>query len=263
MTTTSAKAQSTIHLHGRDILIPYEWLTHAAGYTLTRTHLERLVPVIRDGYSTVREAITENAASLLTDADNAKLLNDDDPYNGQAPAADPMPCTEPVTAVLGALRDIAVEYQAEPFTIEDSDGASARDFNYLDRITPLISALIDPDQPTPPAPTYTSEDRELYHALVQQCQTRRPLDHTTYTLLHGLITHLTGNTPDTHDPGTRWVQLFGISANYDARDIDCLVRTAAEAVSGGINDLSETSLELADDAYQHMNAENEDEGDPE
>ncbi|WP_280454194.1 hypothetical protein [Nocardia brasiliensis] len=262
MTTTSTTDQATIRLHGHDLLFPYAWLTREAGYTLTGSHLKRLVEMVRDGYSTVCEAITDNAAGLLTDAESAQLDEDVDPYAGQAPAADPLPCTQPVADVLCALRDIAVEYQAEPFLVEDGDGACTRDLDYLDRITPLITALIDPDQPTPPAPGYTSTDREVYHALVQICQTRRPLDTTTYSLLHGLITNLTGNPPETGEHGTRWVQLSGISAAYDAREIECLVKTAAEAVNGNLDDLSEIQRELADDAYQRMSAEYEGEDDP-
>lgn len=52
------------------------------------------------------------------------------------------------------------------------------------------------------------------------------------------------------------VILAGISEAFDATDIECLVRAAAEAVCGDLDDLSSLQHELAQRAYRLVQAEN-------
>lgn len=50
-------------------------------------------------------------------------------------------------------------------------------------------------------------------------------------------------------PGQPTVLLTGISSAFTAEDIECLVRTAAEALCGPADDLSSRQIELAHRAY--------------
>lgn len=63
--------------------------------------------------------------------------------------------------------------------------------------------------------------------------------------------------------GITTVSLWGISAHFpDPDDLECLVRTAAEAVHGDLSELSTRQTELARRAYEHLMSENEDQAHP-
>lgn len=50
-------------------------------------------------------------------------------------------------------------------------------------------------------------------------------------------------------------RLSGISCNFEPDEIECLVRTAAEALHGQSDDLSQRQRELAAQAYKHLQDE--------
>ncbi|WP_280361502.1 hypothetical protein [Nocardia wallacei] len=51
------------------------------------------------------------------------------------------------------------------------------------------------------------------------------------------------------------MKLSGISCNFEPDEIDCLIKTAAEALHGQPDDLSERQRELAAQAFEHFQDE--------
>ncbi|MBF6341310.1 hypothetical protein IU450_36325 [Nocardia abscessus] len=74
---------TTPRLHGRDLLLPYDLLKRAAGYTLTDDHLARAVDALP--HSTLLDVLADTFGQFLTDADRRALGDDIDPYAGRTP----------------------------------------------------------------------------------------------------------------------------------------------------------------------------------
>ena len=181
---TPAPHSGPLRRHGRDILLPYEWLTHAAGFTLTDQHLDRLIARINvAGPTTIGETLGDHADSMLTDTERGLLLADVDPFDGHAPAAGPAPCVPHITALLDRLRDILTAYDAHSGAA-DSDEATRRDLDCFDDLMQALGALNAPDSAPPSTPASFVAERELYFTLAQLCRTHGRPTTATYPLLY-------------------------------------------------------------------------------
>lgn len=142
---TSKHYSHTIRRHGRDILLPYEYLCANAGFTLTNDHIDRLVACIgnSDSISTIPEALSDHAGSMLTDSDTDQILDDIDPYTGHAATDTLMPCSEHARTLLHATQKIIAQYHSEPSHL-DSVTATERDLDYFDRLIAVLHTVLEP-----------------------------------------------------------------------------------------------------------------------